>query len=71
VGFVVGVGAELRARVRGTAATLDREKVRDLVCEAWTCSPQKARDELGFVPRHTLDEGLRSTVDWYRTQGWL
>jgi CDP-glucose 4,6-dehydratase len=26
----------------------------------------KARSELGWVPRHTLDEGLRSSIDWYR-----
>lgn len=26
----------------------------------------KARAELGWQPRHTLDEGLRSSIDWYR-----
>jgi CDP-glucose 4,6-dehydratase len=26
----------------------------------------KARAELGWRPRHTLDEGLRSSIDWYR-----
>jgi CDP-glucose 4,6-dehydratase len=26
----------------------------------------KARAELGWEPRHTLDEGLRSSIDWYR-----
>ena len=31
----------------------------------------RARDELGFVPQVGLAEGLRRTVDWYRTQGLL
>jgi CDP-glucose 4,6-dehydratase len=26
----------------------------------------KARDELGWTPEHTLDEGLRRSIDWYR-----
>ena len=26
----------------------------------------KARGKLGWTPRHTLDEGLRSSIDWYR-----
>lgn len=27
----------------------------------------KARTELGWEPRHSLDEGLRKSIDWYRT----
>ncbi|MGY0018383.1 dTDP-glucose 4,6-dehydratase [Streptomyces sp. cg35] len=27
----------------------------------------KIRDELGYAPRRTFDEGLAATVDWYRT----
>ena len=25
----------------------------------------KLRRELGWVPRHTLTQGLRDTIDWY------
>lgn len=28
----------------------------------------KIRDELGYRPRHSFDEGLAATVDWYRTR---
>lgn len=31
----------------------------------------KARRELGYVPRVGLDEGLRRTAAWYREQGYL
>jgi nucleoside-diphosphate-sugar epimerase len=31
----------------------------------------KARRELGYVPRIGLDEGLRRTAIWYREQGYL
>ena len=28
----------------------------------------KARELLGWAPRHTLEEGLRATIDWYRSE---
>jgi nucleoside-diphosphate-sugar epimerase len=31
----------------------------------------RARNELGYVPRVGLDEGLKITADWYREQGLL
>ena len=31
----------------------------------------RARQELGFAPRVGLREGIRRTLDWYRTEGWL
>lgn len=32
----------------------------------------RIRDELGWRPRHTLEEGLRATVSWYLSnQSWL
>ena len=31
----------------------------------------KARRELGYVPRVGLDEGLRRTAEWYRAEGLL
>jgi dihydroflavonol-4-reductase len=31
----------------------------------------RAREEIGFAPRVGLREGIRRTLDWYRTEGWL
>jgi nucleoside-diphosphate-sugar epimerase len=31
----------------------------------------KARRELGYVPRIGLDEGLRRTAEWYVKEGYL
>ncbi len=47
------------------------QKARESVQPAWTCSIQKAKTHLGFNPRLTLDEGMRSTFRWYRENGWL
>jgi nucleoside-diphosphate-sugar epimerase len=32
------------------------------------CDSSKARDRLGWKPRHSLAEGLAKTIDWYREQ---
>lgn len=34
-------------------------------------SIEKARRVLGHEPRHSLREGLRRTIGWYREHGWL
>jgi dihydroflavonol-4-reductase len=31
----------------------------------------RARTEVGFAPRIGLSEGIRRTLEWYRTHGWL
>lgn len=28
----------------------------------------KAREQLGWSPRHSMEEGLRETIDWYRSE---
>ena len=31
----------------------------------------RARTEIGYAPAVSLDDGIRRTLDWYRTHGWL
>ena len=50
-------GVDLEPEILDEAANEIREQRVDAT---------KARAELGWRPRHTLDEGLRSTIDWYR-----
>jgi dihydroflavonol-4-reductase len=71
VGHVVGLGMELQARLRGTVPMLNRDKARDMACEAWTCTPERARDALGFMPGTAIEQGFPATLAWYRQQGWL
>ena len=47
------------------------DKFREARAGAWTCSPEKARKELGFSPGAPLAERLRQTVQWYRREKWL
>ena len=51
------IGADLEPEIRGEALNEIREQRVDA---------RKARTELGWAPRHELDEGLRKSIDWYR-----
>jgi nucleoside-diphosphate-sugar epimerase len=47
------------------------DKAREITAGSWTCSPRRARDELGFQVKAPLSERLRQTALWYRKEGWL
>jgi CDP-glucose 4,6-dehydratase len=51
------MGADLEPEILDEAVN----EIRDQRVDAG-----KARSELGWAPQHTLDEGLRSSIDWYR-----
>jgi nucleoside-diphosphate-sugar epimerase len=62
---------EWRARLRGRASVLSRQKYRELCAPAWVCDPGRLREELGVECRTSLAEGVRATNEWYRREGWL
>jgi nucleoside-diphosphate-sugar epimerase len=67
---LVGAAVETVGRMLGHQPIINRDKVREMLAEAWTCSPQRAEAELGFAPRWTpLEAGLANTLDWYRRIG--
>jgi dihydroflavonol-4-reductase len=57
------------ARWRGHRILFTSESLRVLRTQP-PASHRKAEDELGYRPR-TVDETLRDTCAWMKTQGWL
>ena len=47
------------------------EKARDMVQDCWTCDSSKAQRDFGYVQEISLEDGIRTTVEWYRAKGWL
>jgi nucleoside-diphosphate-sugar epimerase len=62
---------EWRARLRGKASVLSRQKIPELRAAAWTCDPARLRERLGFSCQTSVREGIRRTLAWYRRMGWL
>ncbi len=61
---------ETTATFFGSYPVINREKANEMVLE-WTCSADKAKGELNFEPRYTLEEGLSRTLRWYKKNKWL
>jgi nucleoside-diphosphate-sugar epimerase len=55
----------------GRRAMFGKEKARDFCAPSFSCSSQAASDSFGYRPRLPLVEGMETTMDWYRREGWL
>lgn len=67
----LALAIEEGARLRGRAAVLNRDRVREVSQRRWVCDPTEAVEEMGFRPAYPLGAGVRATASWYRTAGWL
>lgn len=54
-----------------SSSIINRDKIKELTQKCWTCEPNKAKQDLGFAPKFTLEQGLKITLDWYQSNGWL
>ncbi len=66
---IAGV-VESTASLFGKYPVVNREKANEMIME-WTCSSQKARNELGYSPTVSLQEGISRTIHWYKKHNWL
>lgn len=62
---------DVAARLTGRAGLLTSEKVALSAAPFWVCSNEKAKRELGVVPRIALREGIAETYRWYLENGGL
>ncbi|BBO30539.1 NAD-dependent epimerase/dehydratase family protein [Lacipirellula parvula] len=69
--WVAGAIGETVGRVRGRAALINFDKVREATARGWVCSDEKIRTTLGYRPAATLEEQFADTVAWYREHKWL
>ncbi|MEM7103463.1 MAG: NAD-dependent epimerase/dehydratase family protein [Bacteroidota bacterium] len=51
--------------------TLNLEKANEIVQPSWSCTSEKAIEQLGYSEGANLEERLRQTLDWYKAEGWL
>lgn len=69
--YAVAAVAQGLASFGDKPALLNIEKARDMVQDYWTCDHRKALRDFGFQQEVGLEEGIRTTVSWYREHGWL
>ena len=59
------------ARLLKTTPMFDRSRYLELVQPAWVCDSAALQASTGWAPSLTLDDGLATTLAWYRANGWL
>ena len=63
--------SRIQGKLTGRPALLNDQRVLDMRQRYWLCSGEKARRELGFVPKYDLGAAVQETVDWYQENHWL
>jgi nucleoside-diphosphate-sugar epimerase len=73
VGLMKGIAffSESISALTKKPALVNKQKIIDMEQDFWTCSPDKAKKELGFECEISLEEGIRETLTWYKEQKWL
>jgi nucleoside-diphosphate-sugar epimerase len=53
------------------AGIINKDKMKEFTHSHWTCNAKKVKEEIGFMPRVLIKEGMKWTADWYRIHKWL
>ncbi len=48
-----------------------RDKIKELAQRYWLCQNEKLMTACDFMPRFSLEQGMRETITWYREHGYL
>jgi nucleoside-diphosphate-sugar epimerase len=70
VGRAIGLGMEIMSKLTGKPPKITRQAVRFLTRQA-CFSIEKAKRELSYQPRYSLEEGMKLTEQWLREAGYL
>ncbi len=69
--YIIGAVSHFFNYFSSKPATFNLEKARDFVQDNWTCDVSKAKKDFGYSQQISLEEGMESTVKWYRDNNWL
>lgn len=68
---VVSLLAEFVATRSGKSSTLNSDKYKIMKQRNWQCDITPAVKELGYAPEYDLEKGVKETIAWYKSEGWL
>jgi len=68
---VLGGMNSLAAALTGRARMLDWQKAREILQPCWLCDTSKAKRDLGYRARYSLEDALAETIRWYEVEGWI
>ena len=69
--FIIGFIGQFLESVFGMDVALNKDRAFRITRPSWYCSSEKAKRELGFEQTISIEEGFKSTIEWYKEKGWL
>jgi nucleoside-diphosphate-sugar epimerase len=69
--YTAGAFLGAYSKMTHTLPLFDLRRARDIRYRYWMFDTSKAKKELGFIPKYTLEEGVKETIDWYKKEGWI
>ncbi len=69
--YLSGAVSQFFSIFKRRPSTFNFEKAKDFVQKYQICDISKAKNELGYKPEITLEEGLKETIEWYKEENWL
>lgn len=69
--WIISIISEWLGDLLGHTFTINLDKYSILCQRNWVCDTTPTREELGFTPQYTLEEGVKETVAWYKEHKWL
>ena len=67
----IGAISEWVGKLSGKYPALNQEKANEILVACKMCSSARASSDFGYAPATDITEGIRSTIKWYRDEGWL
>jgi nucleoside-diphosphate-sugar epimerase len=68
---LVGLAGDVLNMLTGWHSLANSQKTRLARPRWWVCDSGRFRDELGWRPSRTLQEGVQETYLWYLQAGWM
>ena len=59
------------AALFGAIATINRERLKEFEARNWSVDISPLQSDTGFKADYNLENGLKETIEWYKTNGWL
>lgn len=69
--FILGFFGQILESWFGIDVALNKDRAYRITRPSWYCNSNKAVKELGFQQTVSIEDGFKSTIDWYKEKGWL
>lgn len=72
--FVIKIAARINekiAAILGKVSTFNSDKYIIMKQRNWSCDITPLKEDIKFIPKYRLKEGIEKTVKWYWDNGWL